>query len=313
MMLWMYWWDAIWLLRQGFSRLRTFLWFATAVAGFTVRTELLGVTSIVRALKLDARYYNALVDAFHSSAVKLDKLTTLWTKAVLRLFPEPVRINGRIVVVGDGIKVAKCGRKMPAVKRLHQQSGSNTKPEFITGHSMQAISLLVYAAASVFAVPLAIRIHEGLVWSNRDRRTLLDKMLSLLGIAAIDPPFYFLADAYYATGKIVSGLLKQGNHLVTRVKSNAVGFTRYEQRGPQKRGRPRLYGKKVRLRSLLDDPKAFQQAKSRKRGKSGGNRPVSRSTKAKSPFTSTPSYDGQTLLPPLLPLVPKVRCTVRTR
>jgi len=85
---------------------------------------------------------------------------------------------------------------------------------------------------------------------------------ALLGIVAIDQPFYFLADAYYATGKIVSGLLKQGNHMVTRVKSNAVGFTRYEQRGSRKRGQPRLYGKKVRLRSLLEDPKAFQQAKS---------------------------------------------------
>jgi hypothetical protein len=45
------WWSAIWRLRPAFSRLRTFLWFATAVAGFTVRTELLGVTSLVRALK----------------------------------------------------------------------------------------------------------------------------------------------------------------------------------------------------------------------------------------------------------------------
>jgi hypothetical protein len=41
------------------SRLRTFLWFVTAVAGFT---ELLGVTSRVRALKLEARFYNKLVD-----------------------------------------------------------------------------------------------------------------------------------------------------------------------------------------------------------------------------------------------------------
>ena len=49
---------------SGVSRLRTFLWFATAVAGFTVRTELLGVTSLVRALKLEARFYNKLVDHF---------------------------------------------------------------------------------------------------------------------------------------------------------------------------------------------------------------------------------------------------------
>ena len=115
---------------------------------------------------------------------------------------------------------------MPGVKLLHQQSESNTKPEYIMGHSMQAVSLLVHAATSVFAVPLAVRIHEGVVWSNRDRRTLLDKMLALLGIVAIAQPCYFVADAYYAARKIVAGLLKNNNHLVTRVKSNAVAYTR---------------------------------------------------------------------------------------
>ena len=262
MSLWMPWWNAIWRLRPAFSRLRTFLWFVTAVAGFTVRTELLGVTSLVRALKLEARFYNKLVDHFHSPAVKLDRLAALWTRTVLRLFPQPLRINGRCIVVGDGIKVPKRGRKMPAVKLLHQQSESNTKPEYIMGHSLQAVSLLVQAAASVFAVPLAMRIHEGVVWSNRDRRTLLDKMLALLGIVAIAEPCYFVADAYYAARKIVTGLLKENNHLVTRVKSNAVAYTAHQQRGPRKRGRPRVYGRKVKLSSLLQDPKGRQQAKS---------------------------------------------------
>ena len=53
---------------------------------------------------------------------------------------------------------------------------------------------------------------------------MLDKMLGLLDILAITVPCYFVADAYYATGKIVSGLLKQGHHLVSRVKSNAVAY-----------------------------------------------------------------------------------------
>jgi hypothetical protein len=56
MSLWTHWWKAIWRLRPAFSRLQTFLWFATAVAGFTVRGDMLGVTSIVRALNLNARY-----------------------------------------------------------------------------------------------------------------------------------------------------------------------------------------------------------------------------------------------------------------
>ena len=124
------------------------------------------------------------------------------------------------------------------------------------------MGLLVQAAASVFAVPLAIRIHEGVVWSNRDRRTLLDKMLALLGIVAIAEPCYFVADAYYAARKIVTGLLKQNNHLLTRVKSNAVAYTAHQQCGPRKRGRPKIYGRKVKLKSLLDNPTGRQQANS---------------------------------------------------
>jgi hypothetical protein len=41
------------------------------VAGFTVRTELLGVTSIVRALKLRPKCYDTLLDNMHSSASRI--------------------------------------------------------------------------------------------------------------------------------------------------------------------------------------------------------------------------------------------------
>jgi DDE superfamily endonuclease len=258
--LWGSWWNAIQLLRPAFSRLSTFLWFATVVAGLTVRVELLGVSSIVRALNLRYNLYNSLLDHFHSSGIKLDRLSALWAQAVLRLFPSPVYVNGRLVLVGDGIKIPKRGKKMPAVKLLHQQSESNTKPEYIMGHSLQAVSLLVYAAQSVFAVPLAARIHEGLVWTNRDKRTLLDKMLGLLGILTIGTPFYFVADAYYAAGKVVKGLLEQGHHLVSRVKSNAVAYAPAEQKkGKRKRGAPKRYGKKIKLKSLLSDTRSMQE------------------------------------------------------
>ena len=258
MSLWILWWNAIWLLRPAYTRTRSFMWFATAVAGLTVRTELLGVTSIVRALKLHERFYDRLLDQFHSKAIRLDTLVALWARVVLRLFPHPVRVNARLVLVGDGIKAAKRGKKMPAVKLLHQQSDSN-KPEYIMGHSLQAVSILMHAAKSVFAVPLAMRIHEGLVWSNRDQRTLLDKMLTLLGIVDIGQAFYFVADAYYAAGKIIKGLLDKGNHLVSRMRSNAVAYAPHVQHGPRGKGRPRIYAQKIALKSLFKDKQALQQ------------------------------------------------------
>jgi len=50
--------------------------------------------------------------------------------------------------------------------------------------------------------------------------------------------------------------------LVTRVRSNAVAYTRYSHQGARKRGRPRLYGKKIALKSLFSDGQAMEQTAS---------------------------------------------------
>src|SRR5271169_809576 len=128
--LWGIWWNAILLLRPAFSRLRTFMWFATAVAGLTVRLELLGVTSIVRALNLRPRLYTKLLDHFHSSGINLDRLSALWTQAVLQMFPHLVRVNGRLVLVGDGIKAPKRGqeRLLRAARRAHPRRPGMVQP-----------------------------------------------------------------------------------------------------------------------------------------------------------------------------------------
>ena len=46
------------------------------------------------------------------------------------------------------------------------------------------------------------------------------------------------------------------------MKSKAVAHTAHQRRGPRKRGRPKVYDRKVKLKSLLDDAKGLEQAKS---------------------------------------------------
>ena len=263
MKLWAHWCNAVLMLRPTCARMRTFLWFVTCLAGITIRSDFLGVTSIVRTLGLNGICYDRILDFYHGTGLKLDKLTHTWVRIVLKIFPHILRVNGRLLLLGDGIKIPKEGKKMPAVKGLHQQSESNSKPPFIMGHSFQAIAMLVGALNNVFAVPLVSRIHEGVVFSNRHQTTLLDKMVSLIESLKICEPFYFIADAYYATGKIVKKLLQKGNHLITLVKSNAVAYYPACQNDPKKGpGRPRIYGKKVKLKTLFDDPDTMQTASS---------------------------------------------------
>jgi hypothetical protein len=271
-MLWNHWWNLVCELRSACARTRTFLWMSLCLAGMTTRKDLLGVTSIVRALGLEPACYDRLLDLFHSPALDLDKLTRAWCALLFRLHPGILRVNGRPVLVGDGIKVAKAGRQMPGVKKLHQESESNNKAEYIFGHSCQAVALLTQALSSVFALPLACRIHEGTVFSNRDQRTLLDKMILLLDSLGLKQPLYFVADAYYASGKIVRGLLDHGNHLVTRVRSNSVAFfpaTPTPSHRPRRKGRPAKYGRKIKVTTLLNDVDQLQQAPSPVYGEKG--------------------------------------------
>lgn len=257
--LWRHWYQAIAALRPAFCRQQTFLWFIVCVAGMSVRSDNLGVSSIVRALALNERCYGYLLGCYHSTAIKLSQLSALWTRTVLSLFGEKIeRLNGRPILLADGKKNPKAGKKMPGVKRLHQESESNTKPPFIMGHSTQAVSALAQAAGILFAVPLDIKIHEGLIFSNRDKRTLLDKLLDLVNNLKLDQPCYLVADAYYASGKMVKGTLAQGHDLVTRAKSNCVAYHRAPApRGKRAPGRPRRYGKKQKLSNLFRRTSTF--------------------------------------------------------
>jgi hypothetical protein len=271
MTLWVEWFRCVRLLRPACTRQATFLWMSLALAGFSTRSELAGVTSFVRALWLDPATYRRLLHLFHTPALDLARLTRLWIRMVLVLF-RPVTLDGRLIFLADGIKVSKEGRKMPAVKKLHQESGNNTKPSFIFGHSFQAVALLARGLlGQPFAVPLSSRIHEGVVFSNRDKRTLLDKLVALfLEIVAVsDTSAILVADAYYASRKVIQPLLLEGHHLITRARINTTAWEPAPKPERRPRGRPRIYGDKLRLRDLLLKKDGFRSAPSPVYGEEG--------------------------------------------
>jgi len=255
MQLWFLWWSLVAQLRPACARARTFGWLAVALAALCVRTDLVGgVSSCVRALGLRARTYERLLAFFHSPALCPDRLARCWARLVLKTHPGLHRLGGKLVVLADGLKKPKCGRKMPGVKLLHQASDNNTKPTYIMGHSCQALALLGQVRGAFQAIPLWARIHEGLISSNRDRRTLLDKLLLGLASLQLPEPVLLVADAYYASGKIVHGLFAQGGHLISRLKKNATAFLPPPPVLRPRRGRPRRYGQKIKLVDLYLGP-----------------------------------------------------------
>jgi hypothetical protein len=249
-------------LRPAFSRQRTYWWFLIALIGFMTRRDLAGVTSFVRASGLKERCYHALLGFFNGSSVVPDALARAWKCIVLR-WPGIMRIRGRLVIIADGIKTAKSGRRMPGVKRLHQQSESNTKPEYISGHSCQAIGVLLQSALkTIFCVPLISRVHEGIKFTPRDQRTQLDRLVEMVQNLYLGEQFLMIADAYYASGKLIRPFMKSGNHLLCRVRGNAVAYRNPPARKKGQRGRNKEYGEKVALGSLFQEPEKMVEVDS---------------------------------------------------
>jgi hypothetical protein len=82
-------------------------------------------------------------------------------------------VDGRPVMVGDGVKQSKEGRFMPGVKRLHQESENSAKGEYIFGHMFGGLGLLMGSIRNkLYCVLFSLRLHDGLgavnEWSHEE-------------------------------------------------------------------------------------------------------------------------------------------------
>ncbi len=177
------------------------------------------------------------------------------------------RLKGQRVYVGDGIKVAKEGRKMPGVKGLHQESEDVSKPKWIRGHYFNALSILLRAGAAYFAVPIVLKVHDGLTAAAtaasdaQPRTTLVTKMADLC-TAYAQAGSDIVLDAYFACEPVMTRCRRHQVHLISRVRCSTVAHAPFSAVPTVKSpGRPRRWGSKVKLQTLFAPIEHCQQAK----------------------------------------------------
>ena len=144
-----------------FSRRAAFRWFVAIIAGLMLRSDKLGVTSIIRDLALAPGCYEPMLHFFRASSWSLEGIRERWHSAVSRY--APLYKEGNLhVLVGDGVKQSKEGRRMPGAKKLFQESGNSAKPRFIHGHMFGGLGILAGSIRNWACIPLSIRLHDGL-------------------------------------------------------------------------------------------------------------------------------------------------------
>ena len=251
--------------RGCFSRKATFHCFVVIVLGFMLRCDLTGISSIIRTLALMPVEYENLVHFFRSSAWSLLALKQQWIRFVGSsgvLFTE----NDMPILIGDGVKQSKEAKKMPGVKRLHQESENSGKAEYIFGHMFGTIGVLVGNVGKLFCLPLSASLQDGdeLIrkWDNEDYEPVshvVQIIRDAFSAAVKLGESILLLDAYFFTAPLLKDMAKQALELginlsvVIRAKISTVA---YKLPVPHKgRGRPRKKGEAIKLKQLFDTAK----------------------------------------------------------
>lgn len=254
--------------RKCFSRTASYEWFCTVVIGFMIRSDKLGVTSVVRDLNLHHSCYEKIVHFFHSGSCSLPSLCDHWYSLVGSLSVAHTH-NGRNVFIIDGVKQSKEGRYMPGVKKMSNDSDTQSKPQTMHGHMAGMLSLLVGSAEKMAALPLKMTIQDGVKgmshWegSGVSGESHIVQMFRMASDAAgkFKREAVVLADRLFLTNSALREVRHHNEnsayamHLVTKCKKNAVAYGR-----PGKhtgRGRPRKRGTAVHLNDYFSHPDIF--------------------------------------------------------
>lgn len=245
-------------LRPVFRRQATFEWFVLLLWGVLLTSQPPAITSYLNGVGLGEGYYHQALHWFHSSAWTVSDLWKYWGKwltghACVR------RLNGQLVYVGDGIKVGKEGKKMPGVKRLHQESADVSKAEWIRGHYFGALGLLLGAGGALFAVPVAVQLQDGIQDQDEEspQLTLVEKMAALC-VQLMPAGSYAVLDAYFAAANLLKTFREHHLHLISRVRCTTVGKAPFSLLpGKRGRGRPRKWGTSVKLQDLFAQVESF--------------------------------------------------------
>jgi hypothetical protein len=258
--------------KQCFKRVATFRWFVIVVLGFMIWNEHMGVTSFIRELWIDPNHYHVLLHFFRSNAWCLPDLRDQWIRIVMSTAPLYCE-SDMLILIGDGVKQAKEGKKMPCVKKLHQESENSSKPSYIFGHMFGAIGVLVGTVEKLFCLPLSVTIHDGdkqiNQWQNaeaKDESHVVRIVRDAYHAASLMKPAFLLLDRYFLSVPALMALKEEAEKagrtlitLITKAKSNIVAYRKPVRK--KGRGRPPLIGESVKLKDLFTlNSEQFSQA-----------------------------------------------------
>lgn len=257
--------------KECFSRQASFNWFVIIIIGLMLRSDSLGLTSIIRDLNLSHSSYATLIHFFHASSWTLETIANKWIR-VVKSFAPIYKEDGITILIGDGVKASKEARKMPGVKKLHQESENSSKGEYIFGHMFGGIGILAGNSSKMFCIPLLINLQDGVktirswIQPEENHESHIVQMIQNgFSIAqSLEERSILLLDRYFLSAPALISLNKLNKEndtsleIITKAKKSCVAYEQpgeYSGRGPHPKK-----GASVKLKDYFQEKKEFFKA-----------------------------------------------------
>ncbi len=251
------------------------------VLGFMLRSNNAGITSMVSSLRLKPKQYDNILHFFRSRGYEVSDIYDKWIDVAKAEMPF-TRITGYTILLGDHIKIAKEGRRMPDIRILHQDSENSSKGEFIEGHMYGQVSAVITKDEVSRSLPLITERQQSPPRKEGSKEpdgdTLVAQMVKLVGkavnalgdedkaVVALDA-YFSKAAAFLAADKVTDEHGNRRLEIVTRGRDDSVGYLPPSLRPKGKRGRTPKFGEKVVLGQLFSDMSGFTKTEMKLYGK----------------------------------------------
>ena len=129
-----------------------------------IRSDDQGIASCIRSAEIDGKHYGALDNFFHSLSWSLPSIRNCWHEVVGK-YANLHLTDNRISLLIDHTKKSKEGKRMPGVRKICQESETQSKPEFIHGYMFGGLSVVAFRLGkpdSIVALPLILELQSGI-------------------------------------------------------------------------------------------------------------------------------------------------------
>ncbi|WP_242867426.1 IS701 family transposase [Thermotalea metallivorans] len=185
---------------------------------------------------------------------------------LLELFPDSFIVHGALLLAYDTSLIAKNSEKILGIQKWNNHSGNADKGEYIIGHHWGILGLIgSFLSKRFLCFPLIFWLISGKsnpcqwicdtngiakpmnFWNN------VHAALFQFADWACKYTVRVVVDAYFSNKSFIQPLLDRENpiHVITKLKSNAVGYLDPEKPKTKKQGRPRKKGQKVKILNLI--------------------------------------------------------------